>query len=65
MPPKPTTRTEAPGPTRAVSSAAPTPVCTAQPITQTTSRGTSGSTLMAPDAGITAYSAKPATPTPR
>ena len=62
MPPAPITSTVAPSGTRAVLSTAPTPVCTAQPMTHTTSSGVSSATLMAPDTGVITSSAKPARP---
>ena len=46
-------------------STAPTPVCTAQPITQATSSGTPAGIFTAPVAGVSTYSAKPPRPTPR
>ena len=53
MPPAPTTSTVAPsGSTFAVFSTAPTPVCTAQPITHAISSGVSSATLTAPDSGV-------------
>ena len=52
-PPAPMTSTVAPGSTRAVLSTAPTPVCTAQPITHAISSGVSSATFTAPDAGVT------------
>jgi hypothetical protein len=64
-PPRPITSTVEPSSTRAVLSTDPTPVWTAQPITQATSRGTSGGTRMAPVAGSTTYSAKAARFMPR
>ena len=64
-PPSPWISTVAPASTCAVFSTAPTPVCTAQPITQATSSGTSGSTLIAPFAGVITYSASAPRPTPR
>ena len=45
MPPAPTTSTVAPSGTFAVLSTAPTPVCTAQPITHTISSGVSSGDL--------------------
>ena len=57
MPPRPITSTVAPSSTRAVFSTAPTPVCTAQPITHATSSGTSSGTFTAPLAACTTYSA--------
>ena len=65
MPPSPMTSTVAPGSTRAVLNTAPTPVCTAQPITHATSSGTSLSILTAPDACVSTYSPKAPSPTPR
>ena len=51
MPPAPITSTVAPSGTCAVLSTAPTPVCTAQPITHTISSGVSSGTLIAPLTG--------------
>ena len=65
IPPPPATSTVAPSGTFAVFRTAPTPVCTAQPITHTISSGVSSATLIAPDSGVITYSAKPPTPTPR
>ncbi len=65
MPPAPATRTVAPSGTRAVLSTAPTPVCTAHPITHATSSGVSGATLIAPVSVVITYSANPPSPTPR
>ena len=48
MPPRPSTSTVAPGSTLAVLSTAPTPVCTAHPITQADSSGVSSGTFTAP-----------------
>src|SRR5262245_5714179 len=56
-PPSPVTSTLAPSSTRASFSTAPTPVWTAQPITQATSSGTSAGMRTAPVAGTSAYSA--------
>ena len=55
----------APSVTLAVLSTAPTPVCTAQPITQATSSGVSAGTLIAPFSCTTVASAKAATLRPR
>ena len=52
MPPAPSTSTVAPSSTLAVLSTAPTPVCTAQPITHAISSGTSGSTLTTATSGM-------------
>ena len=65
IPPSPSTRTVAPASTRAVLSTAPTPVCTAQPITHRTSSGASAATFTAPVAGSTTYSANAPRLTPR
>ena len=65
IPPPPATSTVAPSGTFAVFSTAPTPVCTAQPITHAISSGVSSGTLTAPDSGVITSSAKPPTPTPR
>ena len=65
MPPAPSTRTVAPGSTAAVFSTAPTPVWTAQPITQATSRGTSGSTLTTATSGMIVSSPQAAVARPR
>ena len=65
MPPRPSTSTDAPGSTRAVFRTAPTPVCTAHPITHATSSGTPRGIFTAPVAGVTTCSANPPTPTPR
>ncbi len=65
MPPPPATSTVAPSGTLVVFSTAPTPVCTAQPITHAISSGVSSGTFTAPDAGVITSSAKPPTPTPR
>jgi hypothetical protein len=59
------TRTVSPDRTDAVLSTAPTPVCTAQPTTQATSRGTSWGIRTAPVAWMITTSAKAATPMPR
>ncbi len=48
MPPSPSTSTVAPGSTLAVLSTAPTPVCTAHPITHAVSSGVSSGTFTAP-----------------
>ena len=64
MPPRPSTSTVAPGSTLAVLSTAPTPVCTAQPITHAVSSGVSSGTFTAPVSLVIAYSAKPPTPRP-
>ena len=65
MPPSPSTSTVAPGSTRAVLSTAPTPVCTAHPMTHAVSSGVSSGTFTAPVSFAIAYSAKPPTPRPR
>ena len=65
MPPRPSTSTVAPGSTLAVLSTAPTPVCTAHPITHAVSSGVSSGTFTAPVSLHIAYSAKPPTPRPR
>ena len=56
-PPQPKTTTVEPGSTLAVLMAAPTPVMTAQPISEATSKGTSSSILMAPCQGMIVSSA--------
>ncbi len=65
MPPAPTTSTVAPSSTCAVFNTAPTPVCTAHPMTHAIWSGVSSGTLTAPLAGAITYSAKPPSPTPR
>ena len=65
MPPRPVTSTVAPGSTCAVFTTAPTPVWTAQPITQAISSGVSGSSRTTPVSLTTVNSLKPPTPTPR
>ena len=65
MPPAPATSTVAPSGTRAVLSTAPTPVCTAQPITHAMSSGVSSATLIAPVSVVITNSANPPSPTPR
>ncbi len=65
MPPAPRTSTVAPSSTRAVLSTAPTPVCTAQPITHAISVGTSRGIGTAPVACVITCSANPPTPRPR
>jgi hypothetical protein len=57
--------TVAPSSTLAVFNTAPTPVCTAQPMTQATPNGVSASIFTAPTAGVMTYSANAARPTPR
>ncbi len=57
-PPQPKTTTDEPGTTLAVLMAAPTPVITAQPMSEATSRGTSSGILMAPCQGMIVSSAK-------
>ena len=64
-PPRPVTTTVEPRSTLAVLSTAPTPVCTAQPIRQATSRGMSSSRRTAPEAGTTVCWANAPTPRPR
>ena len=65
IPPAPMTRTWSPGCTAAVLIAAPTPVCTAQPITQATSSGTSTGMATAPEAAMMTSSAQAPRPRPR
>ena len=65
IPPAPSTSTVAPSSTFAVFSTAPTPVCTAQPMTHATSRGTSAPTLTTPASGMIARSAHAAVASPR
>ena len=62
-PPSPTTTTDSPGRTRAVSSTAPTPVVTAQPMSAATSGGVRGSMGMAASAATTC--AEPKVPMPQ
>ncbi len=57
-PPQPKTTTEEPGTTLAVFMAAPTPVMTAQPMSEATSKGTSSSILIAACHGMTVSSAQ-------
>ena len=65
IPPEPMIRTWSPGCTPAVLIAAPTPVCTAQPITQATSSGTSTGMATAPEAATMTSSAQAPRPRPR
>ena len=65
MPPRPATSTVAPGSTCAVFTTAPTPVWTAQPMTQAISSGVSGSSHTTPRSLTTVNSLNAPTPTPR
>ena len=65
MPPSPITSTVAPSSTLAVLITAPTPVCTAHPITQAMSRGVSAGIGMAPVSWMITNSENAAIPTPR
>ncbi len=55
--PQPTTTAAEPGSTRAIRTAAPTPVITPQPIRQARSNGMAFGTAIAPDSGTTVYCA--------
>ncbi len=57
-PPRPMTATTSPGRTCAVLTAAPTPVCTAQPNMAASVSGTLGSIFTSEERATTAYSAK-------